>query len=231
MENTFADSDIKIYRALVLDTETTSKYPVNAHIVQLAYMMVEYSVSGDVSAPIDYTVLETGNDIIQPYNGAIVPIASSEIHGISHRRAKIQGKPLKEALERMMLSISKHRPNVIVCHNVAYDLKVLYNAFVDVGLKHMLPLLTEQHHFLCTMMETTDWCALPHVRQREDGDPYKWPTLEELYIKLFSKAPVVKLHDALNDVDCTVKCLVALHKRGIVTETDWAFFKSYVSMF
>ena len=60
-----------------------------------------------------------------------------------------------------------------------------------------------------TMKLGADICKIPSTIKDEK---YKWPTLDELYKKLFGKS-FQGQHNALNDVNATVECYLELRKR------------------
>jgi DNA polymerase-3 subunit alpha len=58
----------------------------------------------------------------------------------------------------------------------------------------------------CTARETYGYCSIPAINWK--GEKYfKYPTLKELYEKLFNETPQ-NLHNSLNDVLITVRCVV-----------------------
>lgn len=65
----------------------------------------------------------------------------------------------------------------------------------------------------CTMKndDVIEWAAIPPHRYGS----YKWPTLEQLHRKLF-KTGVPDAHDALVDVEATVRCYFGLRAQGVI---------------
>jgi hypothetical protein len=57
----------------------------------------------------------------------------------------------------------------------------------------------------------TDFCAIPGGK----GGKFKWPTLTELYVKLFDHA-FAEAHDAAFDVDATAKAFFELLRRHVI---------------
>ena len=68
------------------------------------------------------------------------------------------------------------------------------------------------------LISATNFCKLefPNPRRRvyNSVKEYKWPSLEELYTKLYLKPPTEELHDALQDCIVLEKCIIKLKKRG-----------------
>ena len=65
---------------------------------------------------------------------------------------------------------------------------------------------------LCTMLSSTNFCAIPNPNGYDD---YKWPKLSELYRKLFNR-DFEDAHDALADITATKECFFELKRRGII---------------
>jgi len=63
--------------------------------------------------------------------------------------------------------------------------------------------------------EATAFCAIPGGR----GGKFKWPTLTELYTKLFKKG-FGDAHDAAYDVDATARCFFELCKLGVIQRPE-----------
>jgi hypothetical protein len=59
------------------------------------------------------------------------------------------------------------------------------------------------------MMASTDYCLLP------GNYGYKWPKLDELYLKLF-RTPLINAHDAEVDIEATFKSYWKLRELGII---------------
>jgi DNA polymerase III subunit epsilon len=60
---------------------------------------------------------------------------------------------------------------------------------------------------ICTMQQTTNFCAI------NGPYGYKWPTLSELYYKLF-KTSFEEAHNAAVDINATAKCFWELKRLG-----------------
>jgi DNA polymerase III epsilon subunit-like protein len=59
---------------------------------------------------------------------------------------------------------------------------------------------------ICTMKETVDFCAI-----KWNGERFKYSKLGELHKKLFNQY-FVWAHDALTDVEATLRCFIELVK-------------------
>jgi len=59
------------------------------------------------------------------------------------------------------------------------------------------------------MDESTDYCKIP------GSYGYKWPSLSELYFKLFDK-DFEDAHDAVVDVRACTECFFKLKNKGVI---------------
>lgn len=147
--------------------------------------------------------IEEENKYIIP-DGFTIPDDASQIHGISTEFAQKHGENLENVL--LLFEKSLVKADMLVCHNVNYDLNVVLGEFMRRGIDTCV--LSKDRY--CTMVEGTELCAIPYSRDDKDG--YKWPKLIELYSFLFGEG-FDGAHDALNDVKAVVKCFFEMKKR------------------
>ncbi|HNV50161.1 MAG TPA: DNA polymerase III subunit alpha [Bacteroidales bacterium] len=189
---------------LIFDTETTglprdhsapltefSNWP---RMVQIAWQL--HDNQGDL--------IEAESYIIQP-DGFTIPYNAEKIHKISTQIAQEHGVPLAEVLHkfREVVKQSTH----LVGHNIEFDLKVVGSEFLRAGQDNPL----DTNKMLDTMIVSVGHCALPGGR----GGGYKYPTLEELYEKLFGSA-FMTAHNAIADVAATARCLFELIRINVI---------------
>lgn len=169
---------------LVFDTETTGKAdfkkpPIDNCQPRIAQL-------GAILYSPDWMPMVEANLLVQPY-GFDIPADASRIHGITHDHAAKYGIVEPTALDlfdALMLAAE-----VLVAHNIAYDILVLERAYYV----HKRPLNMPDKR-QCTMHLMTDICCLP-----SQWDSFKWPTLQEAHKFCFGK-PFVGAHDAMADV-------------------------------
>jgi DNA polymerase III alpha subunit (gram-positive type) len=188
---------------LFFDTETTGlPTDYNAHhsevdnfprLVQLAAMLTDKKGN----------LLHAFSVFIKP-NGYEIP--SGMIHGISHEQALDLGIELKEALQAFeeLLKVAK----CLVCHNYNFDSKIIASEFYRAGYENVANLIRAKD-FVCTMLSTVDFCALP------GKVGFKYPRLSELYYAVFEE-DFEGAHDAFADVKATKKCFFELLKRNVL---------------
>jgi DNA polymerase III epsilon subunit-like protein len=187
---------------LFFDTETTGlprnwKAPVNdlsnwPRLVQLAYLL--YDNSGNLISGSDH--------IIKPEDFKI-PVSASSIHGITHEKACVEGKPLAAVMNEFLRLLDK--AEILVAHNMSFDENILGAEFLRLNMPNVIP----GKNRICTMLKSTHFCKL------NGPYGYKWPKLSELHYTLFNSA-FAEAHNASVDIKATAKCFWELRKKGIV---------------
>lgn len=191
---------------IVFDTETTGvpknyKAPLTdvdnwPRLVQLAWA---------VHCEKTMARLFEGNVIVKPV-GFTIPQEASDIHGITHKQAEEDGIDLIIAITLFNACMSLC--DTVVGHNLSFDEKIIGAEMVRTSL---FPEKMDRKK-ICTMMASTKFCGLP---AKNGGNGFKWPKLEELHQKLFDST-FDGAHNAMNDVDATVRCFYGLKKEGVI---------------
>lgn len=187
---------------LFFDTETTGiplnhKAPASdlrnwPRLVQLAWVLADDEAHEVASAQY----------IVKP-DGFTIPTEATAIHGITTEAAMQDGVDLHAVLTAIMLDIP--RASVLVAHNMSFDERILGAEFLRAG--H--PNVVESKARRCTMQEATNYCRLP------SRYGYKWPTLPELHMTLFS-TPFEGAHQALADVRACARCYFELKRLRVM---------------
>ena len=189
---------------LFLDAETTG-LPNNYNapssdvenwprLVQIAWILTDQNGNR----------INTGDFIIKPEDFTI-PIASSNIHGITTQKAKEEGANIKEVLAIFLKYFNK--ATFIVGHNVEFDKKIVGAELVRLGMRDVL----DTKISYCTMQASIDLCKIPSSY----GYGYNFPKLQELYKKLFG-TEFDDAHNAMSDIEATEKCFWELKKRNLL---------------
>lgn len=189
-------------KILVFDTETTgfinkkdTRLEQQPHIIQFAWILWEIQEDGS------FTELERKDMFFKP--PISIPYDSSRVHHIYD--VDVQNKdPISENIDALMSFI--WRADAIVWHNIEYDEEMLKIELKRVEKLH----LYNPAQVICTMKQTVDFCALEWNGQR-----FKYPRLGELHKKLFWEY-FIWAHDAMTDVEATLKCFLELKKQWII---------------
>ena len=192
-------------RYIFFDTETSGlpisyKAPISnsenwPHIVQLSWIVTE-----------DDEVVKIGDHIIKP-EGFVISESVSAIHGITTERAIAEGISLREALSEFLKDFIA--ADCAVGHNITFDKNMLAAELYRLRVN---PKLLNKPT-VCTMMSSIDFCELPGPYNN-----YKWPKLQELYVKLFNEQ-FEDAHNSMADVEATMKCFFEHKKRNIIHES------------
>jgi DNA polymerase-3 subunit alpha len=201
---------------IIFDTETTG-LPLNYNApisdlnnwpraVQIAWQLHEA----------DGRLISAQNIIIKP-EGFSIPFNAVKVHGITTERAIAEGSDLKEVIELFAADVKKAK--YLVGHNIEFDINVMGAEFLRAGFEMDLT----QFAKLDTKEWGTDFCAIPGGK----GGKYKWPTLGELYLKLFN-TPMVEAHDAAYDVEATTRSFFAMLERKVIVTPEGSQIGAYL---
>jgi DNA polymerase-3 subunit alpha len=194
---------------LVFDTETTG-VPHNKtapitdldnwpRLVQLAWQL--HAADGSLISNHSYIIRPDGFDI---------PFKAEQVHGISTRRAMVEGKDIQEVLGIFVGDLSKTRQ--LVGHNIEFDVNIIGAEFIRQAVD-TAGLLTLAR--VDTGISSIDFCQ----SAGGIGGKLKMPRLHELYEKLFGNT-FAEAHDAAYDVHATAKCFFGLLERKVVSPFD-----------
>jgi DNA polymerase-3 subunit alpha len=194
---------------LIFDTETTglpSNYnaPVTdtnnwPRVVQLAWQL--HNNIGEC--------IEAHNFIIRP-DGFTIPYNAEQIHGISTERALKSGIPFSEVFDKFNQAVANSE--FAVGHNIEFDIKVLlceafrYQLSSDLDKKTITDTKTDK---------SANFVAIPGGR----AGKFKWPTLQELYKKVFNET-FEEAHNASADVEATARVFLEMLRTGIYDHSD-----------
>lgn len=189
---------------LIFDTETTGKpkrfgIPYTdtenwPRLVQLSWQLHDA-----------YGKLLSQKDLIIYPDGFTIPFNAEQVHGISTERAIKVGIPLQDALDQFEADLE--RAELIVAHNIEFDYNVMGSEYVRTAMDTRF---LEMEHY-CTMVNTTDFVAIPKGR----GGGFKWPSLTELYQKLFHQT-FEEAHNAAFDVAALARAFFGLIEQKVI---------------
>ena len=172
----------KNYKAPYTDTDNWPR------VVQLSWLISE-----------DSAVIKESDNIVKV--DFEIPAESAAIHGITDKISQEKGTPLNHILAQILNDIEE--VDVLVCHNLSFDLAILQSELYRAGLSPEL-----DKKMFCTMKSAVDFCKLPG----QYG--FKWPKLEELYDICFQEK-LVNAHNAMVDVQATFRVFDKLEKEKV----------------
>lgn len=138
---------------------------------------------------------KTNTLLVRP-QGFEVPAAVLSEHALSETQLLNEGIGIANALQQLQAAFTGE--TTLVAHNIGLHTKILGAECARLGIPDFLA----SHTQVCTMISGTAFCKIPGTYGN------KWPTLEELYQKLFSK-PLPK---GLPETDAVAACFWELRK-------------------
>ena len=194
------ENKINTSKYLFFDTETTGvprnyKAPMQdtanwPRLVQLAWLLVD-----------ERGIEQKRKSVIIRPDGFSIPEEAVQVHGITTERAQNEGLSLRNVLDEFMQDLELAEE--VVGHNINFDIHIVGAELCRLGLSTQT---ISYKPTTCTMKSFTDYCAIP---SNNGYGGYKWPTLEELYYKVFG-CGMENAHDALGDVIATKECFFEL---------------------
>lgn len=207
-------------KALLFDTETTgfprdgevlAKQP---HLVQLAWALVQLPEVGG-----ELRTIASSSAMLRLPEGVAMGAGAEKVHGISAERLQREGLGAKEVVG-MFFDVAE-LADVVVGHNVQFDKRIMaiaaqrlreggVPALTVVGSKKVL-----HGPYLCTQELAKPVCNLPATEKmkRVGRRGPKVPKLIEAHEHLLG-CGFDGAHDAMVDVQATVRVLLALLDRA-----------------
>ena len=176
----------KNYKAPVSDLKNWPR------VIQIAWLVVD--VNG--------VEISSAEHIVKP-NGFTIPADAAKVHGITTQIAIERGVEIRHVLDAVIKDFATAK--TLVAHNMAFDEKILGAEFLRAGFSNYI----ETKSRFCTMESSADFCRLPGRYN------FKWPTLNELHLKLFRES-FAGAHQALVDVRACAKCFFELRKLKVM---------------
>lgn len=189
----------------VFDTETTG-FPVREWTLdQQPYIVQFAAIVGELDEENNYRELERHNFLVKPK--IPIPFSSSQVHGIYDKDVENEDY-IDEKMDKIIKVLNG--VDVVAGHNVSYDEEII-NYELDRLFR------TGEYtpsQVVCTMKSSTQYCKL-----QGRGAAYKPPRLAELHQFLFNEW-FEWAHDAMIDVEATMRCFIELVKRWIIELED-----------
>lgn len=140
---------------------------------------------------------------------SIISHKAMDVTGITPELCEAEGIPIADAVE--LFVIAAEHADVIVCHNTAFDLKVLAAEYARLQPKAKDPnIVFAGNPSLCTMKAATPICKIPKANAKT---AYKWPRLDEAMLFFFGEE-LENAHSAIVDIKATRRVFHKLIELG-----------------
>jgi len=153
-------------------------------------------------------LIEEKSCLVKP-DGFAIPKVSEKIHGVTTEIATKDGYDIKFVLREFNIVLTK--ANIVVAHNIEFDNNIVGSEM----LRYSIATKLFDKVIVDTKTESTEYCAL----LGQDGN-YRWPTLENLYFKLFNDN-ISDSYDIVTDLEATSRCFFELLRLGIIDVDDF----------
>ena len=219
---------------LIFDVETTGLVPKTTkdppvYITQLSFAL--YDVMND-------RLIKTYNEFINIPEHIPISEKITQITGIDREKLSSEGVDIIDVLEKFYDAYC--RADIVVAHNLDFDSKVMeieanrnYERLKNKN-KELAPYIVWMFDNICTkltniemkctMKLSKELCNIERVNSR--GPYIKFPTLCELYEKLFHTKPE-NLHNSMVDVLVCLRCYLKMEHSIDMSDED---FHSYIKM-
>ena len=216
-------------KILVFDTETSGLPEKNAsiyehskwpYILQISYILYDMS-SNNIIIKDNY---------IKIYNSIIISQESYEKHNLTHEKLNNKGINIIPALKEFneYLKIA----DLVIGHNISFDKRMIFVECFRHKINQYFTYFKNNEKInkpeFCTMKNTTQYCNIIKLN-RTNKEYTKFPSLSELYTKLFPQEPIPKeLHNSLVDILCTLRCYIKYQHNFDIVETNKQFNKIFI---
>ena len=182
-------------KLLYFDTETTGLIPKGASYEN------DFAIFPSIVQMSWYFNGRYNDYIIKP-EGWQIPEESTKIHGISQTKAEKYGNLLGYVLSSFLIDCTE--ADHIVAFNIYFDTSIIKAATIN-----MFGLNSEVYQYMSNAIDKSKRIDLMYksikiVNARKENGSSKFPTLKELYFKLFEET--FPSHNALEDVKALKRC-------------------------
>lgn len=156
---------------------------------------------------------------------SIISHKAMEVTGITPERCEAEGIPIADAIE--LFVIAAEHADWIVCHNTAFDTKVIAAEYARCAPHQKNPdVVFAGSPSLCTMKAATPICKIPKGGVvKPGGSNWKWPRLEEA-VPFFFGVEMENAHSAIVDITWTRRVFHELVGLGAFDKEVYRLFKA-----
>lgn len=195
-------------KIIFFDTETTGTIPRGVYdpFVQTAsyprVVQISWSIDG-----------KEGDFIVRP-DGFTIPDEAAKVHGITTDRALAEGVPYKTAFLQFWNDVKS--ADALCAHNAGFDMPVIIAEYVRMSNAQRAKGFANYLHTMPLFDTMKERAIIDFVGARfPNGNPGKFPRLEELYARLFNGA-AFPAHNSMEDVRALEKCFLECRKRKLI---------------
>ena len=192
---------------LIFDVETTGLKPKGVsitnsklmpHIVQFSWVIYNQKIG---------KIIKKFDHIIHLPKDTLIPLESTEIHGITNEQMLKSDMYITSALACFRKDLQ--RCETVVAHNLEFDRDMIN---IEIYRNEKDKWLNLKNKILfCTMRYGEPLCKLTYVSKYNKKKKSKFPKLSELYEHLFDEIPE-NLHNSYVDVLTCLKCFLEMTK-------------------
>lgn len=212
---------------LIVDVETTGllSNTTPTYVTQLSFAVYDTGLK---------ELITTYNAFIKIPSHIVISEKITELTGITREKLDAVGIDMTIALEEFYMAYC--RCDAVVAHNFSFDRKMIeieatrnMDMFENKELAFYIVQMFTTHSKLstiqlkCTMRMSTQLCNIQKINTR--GNRYnKFPTLSELYEKLFNVKPA-NLHNSMIDVLVCLRCYLKIDCNIDISDSQ---FETYI---
>lgn len=213
-------------RVIVFDVETTGLLPKNPadehpYITQLSYAIYNTDIN---------EFDNTFNVYIKVPENIIISEKITELTGVTRELLNKKGVDIVYALQTFYNAYITC--DEVVAHNLSFDSKMIYTEtkrnFNNLGTTEESLNILEMFESsfcafykiekYCTMMNSIDICSI--IKTNSRGSYKKYPTLCELYLRLFESNPD-NLHNSMIDVIVCLRCYLMIRHKITISDDNF----------
>jgi DNA polymerase III epsilon subunit-like protein len=188
---------------MFLDLETTGLLHSKPYIVSIAYQIYKN----------DNYIESFYTEVKPPTTEYVFPQESVNVHGVTTEHAREHGLPIVDVLTHMKETFEAHNTNLIIGHNVKFDIDVLCLQYTRFENNSETMNKIRSCPCFCTMTASTD--LLKIKRTTRLGKVYhKYPKLSELYTYFFDES--FDAHNSKEDVAACAKCFYHMKTNKLI---------------
>jgi DNA polymerase-3 subunit alpha len=214
-------------KIMVFDTETTGLFQKDRHnLEQQPYITQLSMIVYDME---DKKISKVFNTYIKLPPNAVISEGAYKSTGITKELCQSKGIDICKALEVFYQFYMNS--DCIIAHNIDFDKRMILTElernylyfYGNVQILNMFNPIFERYHYIdncCTMRESIHLCNIMIGKDGVLRKYPKYPTLKELYYKLFNQEPT-NLHNSLVDTLVCMRCFLKFRMFHHISDVEY----------